>query len=108
LKTEKPQDIETTRFIRDVILLIYIISLTIANVNTISIRIDIYSEVCYDDIKRFISQSADLRPIWSAYRELKYQSERARYLVAHFQPDEVRKLEGKLGQVETHIQGLLE
>jgi len=71
------------------------------------LRIDIYSEVCYDDIKRFISQSADLKPIWSAYRELKYQSERARYLVARFQPDEVRKLEGKLRRVETHIQELL-
>jgi hypothetical protein len=57
--------------------------------------------------ERFISQSADLKPIWSAYRELKYQSERARYLVARFQPDEVRKLEGKLRQVETHIEGLL-
>ena len=58
--------------------------------------------------ERFISQSADLKPIWSVYRELKYQSERARYLAARFQPDEVRKLEGKLRQFETHIQELLE
>ena len=57
--------------------------------------------------ERFISQSADLKPIWSVYRELKYQSERARYLVARLQPDEVRNLEGKLRQVETHIQELL-
>ena len=57
--------------------------------------------------ERFISQSADLKPIWSVYRELKYQSERARYLVARFQPDEVRNLGGKLRQVETHIQELL-
>jgi hypothetical protein len=57
--------------------------------------------------ERFISQNVDLKPIWSAYRELKYQSERARYLVARFQPDEVKKLEGKLRQVETHIQELL-
>ena len=57
--------------------------------------------------ERFISQSADLKPIWSVYRELKYQSERARYLMARFQPDEVRKLGGKLRQVETHIEGLL-
>ena len=57
--------------------------------------------------ERFISQSADLKPIWSVYRELKYQSGRARYLVARFQPDEVKKLEGQLRQVETHIQGLL-
>jgi hypothetical protein len=57
--------------------------------------------------ERFISQSADLKPIWSVYRELKYQSERARYLVARFQPDEVRKMEEKLRQVEAHIQGLL-
>jgi len=47
------------------------------------------------------------KPIWLAYRELKYQSERARYLVARFQPDEVRKLAGKLRRVETHIGGLL-
>jgi len=72
------------------------------------LRIDIYSEVCYDDIECFISQNADLEPIWSAYWELKYQSERARYLVARFQPDEVRKLGGRLRQVETHIEGLLE
>jgi hypothetical protein len=71
------------------------------------LRIDIYSEVCYDDIERFISQNADLKSIWSAYRELKYQSERARYLVVRSQPDEVRKLGGKLRQVETHIEGLL-
>jgi hypothetical protein len=71
------------------------------------LRIDIYSEVCYDDIERFISQNADLEPIWSVYRELKYQSEWARYLVARFQPDEVRKLGGRLRQVETHIEGLL-
>ncbi len=51
------------------------------------LRIDIYSEVCYDDIECFISQNADLEPIWSVYRELKYQGERARYLVARFQPD---------------------
>jgi hypothetical protein len=47
------------------------------------------------------------KPIWSVYRELKYQSERARYLVARFQPDEVRKLAGKLRRGETHIQELL-
>jgi len=29
-------------------------------------------------------------------------------ILARFQPDELRKLKGKLGQVETHIQGLLE
>lgn len=71
------------------------------------LRIDIYSEVCYDDIERFISQNADLKPIWSLYQELKYQSERARYLVARFQPDQVKKLEGKLRRIETHIQELL-
>ena len=53
------------------------------------------------------SPRAWTKPIWSIYRELKYQSERARYLVARFQPDEVKKLEGKLRQVETHIEGLL-
>jgi hypothetical protein len=57
--------------------------------------------------ERFISQNADLKSIWSVYRELKYQSERARYLAVRFQPDEVRKLEGKLRQVETFIQELL-
>jgi hypothetical protein len=29
-------------------------------------------------------------------------------ILARFQPDEVRKLEGKLRRVETHIQELLE
>ena len=70
------------------------------------LRIDIYSEVCYDDIERFISQNADLEPISSVYRELKYQSEWARYLVARFQPDEVRKLGGRLRQGRDPYRGI--
>ena len=70
------------------------------------LRIDIYAEVCYDDIERFISQKRGPQAHLVSLSGAEI-SERARYLVARFQPDEVRKLAGKLRQVETHIGGLL-